>query len=174
MFLTADVSAQIGTFALVALIVNKVKIPVIAAGGIGDGRGVLAALTLGASAVQLGSAYLLTHESLISSVYRSILLSKQSNETVITNLFTGKPARSVKNRLIRELGPISSLTPPFPYAGKALIPLKEATVSQGSGDFMSLWSGQAIGLSSESLSAEELTRKLVNHARELASKKIVF
>lgn len=167
MFLTTDVASQIGTMALVPLIVDKVKIPVIAAGGIGDGRGVVAAFALGAVAVQLGSVYLLTSEARISPVHKSILLSKSSEETVLTNLFTGKPARSVKNRIIRELGPISSQTPPFPYAGKALAPLKAVTEKLGSKDFMSLWSGQGIQLKREETSAEVLTKEIFIEAIKL-------
>ena len=173
MFLTSNVSTQIGSMALIPLIVNRVKVPVIAAGGISDGRGVVAALVLGASAVQIGSAYLLTDEAKISSVHRNILLSEKSHETVITNLFTGKPARSVKNRLIEELGPLSDQTPSFPYAGKALVPLKVATEKIGAGDFMSLWSGQGIGLRKEKISALALTKKIFDEAKAIQLEQII-
>lgn len=156
MFLTEDISTQMGTIALVPLIVDRVKVPVIVAGGISDHRGVKAAFILGASYVQIGSAYLLTHESLISPIHREKLLANKSSETVITNLFSGKPARSVINRMIKELGPLSSKVPPFPYAGKALASLKEV----GNGSFISLWSGQALSLQKEIISAEELTRRM--------------
>lgn len=168
MFLTDDLSTQIGTFALIPLIADRVKIPVIAAGGIADGRGVLAALTLGASAVQIGSAYLLTKEAKISPIHKAILLSSAAEETALTNLFSGKPARSVKNRLMRELGSLSSMVPPFPFAGKALGPLKSFTEKKGSDDFMSLWSGQAVTLRQEQLSAEELTKRILKEMDDLS------
>lgn len=167
MFLTEDIATQVGTIALVPLIADRVKVPVIAAGGIADGRGVVAAFALGASAVQIGSAYLLTHESKISPVHKAVLLSKQSEETTITNLFSGRPARSIVNRLIREIGPMSSKVPPFPYAGKALASLKAVTEKAGSGDFMSFWCGQNINLKRGELSAEELTREIFEEAEEL-------
>jgi nitronate monooxygenase len=169
-FLTKDISTQIGTMALVPLIVDSVKVPVIAAGGIADGRGMAAALILGASAVQIGTAFLFTHEAIISSVHRQILLSKRSEETALTNLFTGKPARGIVNRIMREIGPMSTFTPPFPYAGKDLAPLKAATEKHGSDDFMSLWSGQAAGLIKEIISAEELTKKISEDALKIFTK----
>lgn len=158
LFLTDDLSTQLGTMALVPLIVDRVKVPIIAAGGIADGRGVVAAFALGASAVQIGSAYLLTNESKISVVHRNILLSEASQNTALTNLFSGRPARGVVNRLMQELGPISSKVPVFPYAGKALAPLKAVTEEMGSGDFMSLWTGQ--NLRKDLISAEELTLRI--------------
>lgn len=166
MFLNQDVAAQIGIMALVPLIVDRIKIPVIAAGGIADGRGFAAARILGASAVQIGSAYLLTNEARISSVHRSLLLSSANEETVLTNIFTGRPARSMKNRIIRDLGPLAKEAPPFPYAGGALAPLKSITEKAGSGDFMSLWSGQAIGLRKKIISAEQLTNEIIQEAKK--------
>ncbi|AGH94458.1 NAD(P)H-dependent flavin oxidoreductase [Pseudobdellovibrio exovorus] len=165
MFLSDDLSSQVGTMALLPQIVDRVSVPVIAAGGIADGRGVAAAFALGAAAVQIGTAYLLTNESKISAAYRSVLMSSASEETVLTNLFSGKPARGVVNRLIRELGAISPLAPPFPFAGKALAPLKSATEQKGSGDFISLWCGQ--NLRRDLISAEELTLRIWEEAHDV-------
>lgn len=161
MFLTSDVSTQIGTIALVPLIVDAVKVPVISAGGISDARGVRAAFALGASAVQMGTIYLFTQEAAISSVYQKVLLSDKVQETAMTNLFSGRAARSVVNRLMREVGPMSKLAPPFPLAGNALLPLKEKTLPSGSSDFISLWAGQAAGLNKKILPAAQVTQNLI-------------
>lgn len=156
-FLHHDLSTQIGTMALVPLIVDSVKIPVIASGGISDQRGVRAAFALGATMVQVGTSYLFTPEAKISPVHRKILKDAHHHETTLTNLFTGRAARGFMNRLMREVGPISTVAPEFPLAGHALAPLKAKTEPMGLGDFMSLWAGQAAGLARE-MSASELTR----------------
>lgn len=163
MFLDSDVASQIGTMALIPLIADRIKIPVIASGGIADGRGIAAAMILGASAVQIGSAFLLTKEAKISTAHREALLSNANEETVITNLFSGRPARSIKNRIIRELGALSSKAPPFPHAGGALNPLKNAD----SRNFASLWSGQAIGLRKKIVSAEELAKEFMGETQKI-------
>src|SRR6516162_1476074 len=116
MFLTPDVSTQVGTMALVPQVVDAVKVPVIAAGGIADARGVVAAFALGAVAVQIGTAYLQCPEAQISPIYRQALKDAKDNETAITNVFTGRPARGIVNRLMREVGPMSDLAPEFPLA----------------------------------------------------------
>ncbi len=164
MFLTTDLNTQIGTMALVPSIVDRIQIPVIAAGGIGDGRGIAAAFALGACAVQIGSAYLLTNEAKISPAHRAALDSTSGTDTAITNLFSGKPARGILNRLMKELGPISHSVPPFPFAGKALAPLKAAS---DSGDFTSLWCGQGIALSPRGMSATKLTTQIYDEAKAL-------
>ena len=107
-------------------VVDAVTVPVIAAGGIADGRGVAAALVLGASAVQIGTAYLLCPEALTSPVHRRALAEGTIDDTVLTNVFTGRPARGRRNRLIDELGPMSSVAPAFPTAGIAVAPLRAA------------------------------------------------
>lgn len=146
MFLTADVSSQIGTFALVPQVVDAVGVPVIAAGGIADARGVVAALALGASAVQIGTAFLLSPEARIPPQHRRALETAEADETAITNIFTGRPARGIINRLMSELGRLAPDAPAFPLAGGALAPLRAETEPVGSRDFMSLWSGQAARL----------------------------
>src|SRR6201993_1551980 len=123
-FLSEDVSTQSGTMALVPQVVDAVKVPVIAAGGIADARGIVAAFALGAAAVQLGTAYLRCPESQTSSLYRQALKATRDNETAITNVFTGRPARAIVNRFMREVGTIYDLAPGFPLAAAALAPLR--------------------------------------------------
>jgi nitronate monooxygenase len=142
MFLSNDVTTQVGTLALVPQIANALDVPVIAAGGIADATGVAAAMALGAAAVQIGTAYMLCPEATTSAVHRAALASDASRHTALTNVFTGRPARGIVNRIIRELGPISSLAPQFPLATAAIAPLRSAAEARGSSDFSPLWSGQ--------------------------------
>jgi len=142
MFLSDDLATQLGTLALVPQIADAVKVPVIAAGGIGDARGVAAAAALGARGVQVGTAYLLCPEATTSAVHRAALQSDAARTTAITNVFTGRPARAIVNRLVRELGPLSGAAPAFPLAAAAVAPLRAAAEGHGSGDFSPLWSGQ--------------------------------
>ena len=141
-FLSDDLTTQIGTLALVPQIVQRVKLPVIAAGGIADSKGVAAAMTLGAAGVQVGTAYLLCAEATTSAVHRAALKSQAARHTALTNLFTGRPARGIVNHIMRELGPISTAVPAFPLAASFIAPLRARAESQGSGDFSPLWSGQ--------------------------------
>ncbi|WP_448954100.1 NAD(P)H-dependent flavin oxidoreductase [Labrys neptuniae] len=163
LFLSDDLSTQVGTFALVPQVVDAVKVPVIATGGITDARGIVAAFALGAAAVQIGTAYLFTPEARLPAPHAAALRSPDADKTALTNLFTGRPARGIVNRLMREVGPISDAAPAFPLAGGALAPLRAKTEPQGSGDFMSLWSGQAARLGREG-SAGELTKRLAEEA----------
>lgn len=158
-FLSDDLSTQIGTMALLPQVVGAVKVPVIAAGGIADAAGVRAALSLGASAVQLGTAYLLCPESTTSALHRQALQSPAARHTALTNLFTGRPARGIVNRLMRELGPMSAAPPEFPLATAAIAPLRAHAERQGSGDFSPLWSGQNAS-ACLAIPAGELTRRL--------------
>lgn len=164
-FQSKNIFTQVGTMALVPQIVDAVKIPVIASGAITDARGIVASFALGASAVQMGTAFLICPESLISAVHRNALKNVKDNQTVLTNLFTGRPARAIENRMTKELGPINELAPEFPLAGGPLSPLKVKTEPTGSGDFMSMWSGQAASLAVE-LPAGKLTKKLAAEALE--------
>lgn len=141
-FLSDDLSTQVGTFALLPQIVKAVKVPVIAAGGIADAAGVKAALVLGAVGVQVGTAYLLCPEATISTVHRAALKSDAARHTALTNIFTGRPARGIVNRVMREAGPINAAAPAFPLATAAIAPLRAKAEAQGSGDFSPLWSGQ--------------------------------
>jgi len=159
MFLSDDLTTQVGTFALVPQIVEKVRIPVIAAGGVADSRGVAAAMRLGAAGVQVGTAYLLCLEATTSAVHRAALKSEAGRDTAVTNLFTGRPARGIVNRIMRELGPISAAPPAFPLAAAAIAPLRAHAERQGSGDFSPLWSGQN-NRGCREISAAALTREL--------------
>jgi nitronate monooxygenase len=163
MFLTNDIAGQPGTFALVPQVVDAVNVPVIAAGGIADGRGIAAAFALGASGVQIGSAYLRCPESTVSGLARLALAEARDDATVITNVMTGRPARGVANRVMREVGPISPEAPAFPHAATAFGPLKVAAEKLGKVDFTNLWAGQALRLGGE-LPAAELTRALAASA----------
>ena len=158
-FLNDDLSTQPGTFALLPQVVRAVKVPVIAAGGIADAKGVSAAMALGASAVQVGTAYLLCPEATTSAVHRAALKSEAARNTALTNIFTGRPARGIVNRVMRELGPMNPAVPEFPLATSAIAPLRAKAEAQGKGDFSPLWSGQnATGC--REVPAAEITRAL--------------
>ncbi len=159
MFLTESIAGQPGTMSLVPQVVDAVRVPVIAAGGIADGRGIAAAFALGAAGVQIGTAYLQTPESKASAGGRAALASATDESTVITNVMTGRPARGVANRVMREVGPISPDAPAFPHAATALAPLKTAAEKLGRVDFTNLWAGQSVALSRQ-IGAAELTRML--------------
>ena len=159
-FLDADPDEAKGLFALLPQVVDAVSVPVIAAGGIGDGRGIAAALTLGASAVQLGTAYLHAPEAAISDTHRRRL---KGGRTLFTNLMTGGLARGLHGRLIDELGPIRSEAPPYPLASAALAPIRAAAEKQGELGFGPMWAGQGAPLG-QPLPAAELTRKLAADA----------
>lgn len=165
-FLGTDISTQPGTMALVPQVVDAVKVPVIAAGGITDARGIVAAFALGASAVQIGTAYLFCPEAKVSAPHRAALKGYNNDETVLTRLFTGRPARGIVNRVIREVGAMTDLAPAFPLAGGALMPLRAKAEPAGSGDFTPLWSGQAARLGRE-MPAGELTETLAAEALAL-------
>jgi nitronate monooxygenase len=168
MFLETAITSQVGTLALVPQIVDAVRIPVIAAGGIGDARGIAATLALGAAAVQIGTAYLLCPEATISPLYRAALKRAEGHDTVLTNVFTGRPARGIANRATRELGPISGDAPAFPNAANAMLPLRMKPEAAGYIDFTSLWSGQAQQFARE-VPAAELTANLVRDTLTLLS-----
>ncbi len=159
MFLSSDLSTQVGTFALVQQIVRAVRVPVIAAGGIADANGVTAALALGAAGVQVGTAYLFCPEATISPLYRAVLTSDAAETTAVTNLFTGRPARAIVNRLVREIGPIHPAAPAFPMAATAVFALRTEAEASGNTDFTSMWAGQSARACRE-LPAAELTRLL--------------
>jgi len=169
MFLTGDIAAQVGTLALVPQIVDAIDVPVIAAGGITDARGIAAAFALGAAAVQMGTAFLHCPEAKISKPHRAALQSAQADGTALTNLMTGRPARGFVNRLMREVGPINPVAPEFPLAAGAIAPLRQKAEAKGSGDFSPLWSGQAAALG-RALPAGELMRKLAAEALERMQK----
>jgi nitronate monooxygenase len=158
-FLSEDLSTQVGTFALLPQIVREVNVPVIAAGGIADAKGVAAAMALGAAGVQIGTAYMLCPEATTSVVHRAALKSDAARHTALTNIFTGRPARGIVNRIMKELGPISNAAPAFPLATAAMAPLRAKAESRGFGDFSPLWAGQNASRCKE-VPAGELTREL--------------
>ena len=159
-FLSDDLTTQAGTFALLPQIVSAVRVPVIAAGGIADAAGVAAAMALGAEAVQVGTAYMLCPEATTGAVHRAALASDAARHTAVTNLFTGRPARGIVNRVIRELGPMNAAVPPFPLATNAVLPLRTRAEAQGSGDFSPLWAGQNVS-GCRAIPAAGLTHQLL-------------
>ena len=167
-FLDSDrkraVASQAGTFALVPQVADAVSVPVIAAGGIADGRGIAAAFALGAAAVQVGTAFLLCAESATPPPYREALRNARVSQTVVTNVFSGRPARVLVNRLAAEIGPWSDGAPDFPLPMGELAPLRAAAEQKGSSDFMPLWSGQAAALARE-MPAKILIETLVREAK---------
>ncbi|MCP2039745.1 nitronate monooxygenase [Neisseria sp. HSC-16F19] len=161
-FLGSDMATQTGLFALLPQVADAVPVPVVATGGIADERGIRAALALGASAVQLGTAYLLCHESLIGGVHRTALSAAAgavAAETAISNVFSGKPARGLVNTLMRDLGCLNEDVAPFPYAAAATAALRSAAEAQGDSSFTPLWSGQNPH-GCRAISAYDLTRDL--------------
>jgi nitronate monooxygenase len=141
-FLDDDLTRQMGTLALTRRLVRSLRVPVIAAGGIADAAGVRAALALGATGVQVGTAFLLCAEATTAPLHRAALSAPNAGHTALTNLFTGRPARGIVNRVMRELGYLNAEAPAFPLAGGALAPLRAAAERAGSSDFTPLWAGQ--------------------------------
>ncbi|MCT7377815.1 NAD(P)H-dependent flavin oxidoreductase [Chelativorans salis] len=165
-FLGSDIECQPGTFALVPQVVDAVSVPVIAAGGIADGRGIAAAFALGATAVQIGTAYLRCPESLAGEGYRLALSTARDDQTALTNIFTGRPARGIMNRFMREVGPMNAEAPVFPTATAAMMPLRQKAEAAGSTGFSPLWAGQAAALA-RPLPAGALTRELAEEALQV-------
>jgi len=161
MFLTDDLTTQVGTFAFLRQLAEALSVPVIATGGIADAAGVRAARELGADAVQVGTAYLCSDEATTSAVHRAALQSPATRHTAITNLFTGRPARGIMNRVMDELGPMSSSSLAFPLNTAGIAPLRAAAEARGVGDFSPLWAGQNAN-GCRSLPAADITRALMS------------
>jgi nitronate monooxygenase len=164
MFLTTDVAAQVGLVALAAQIVDAVNVPVIAAGAIADGRAAAAAFALGAGAVQIGTAFLKAPEALLTPIQKQALAQAGDGATQITNVFTGRPARGVINRLMREVGPMTDDAPAFPTAAEALAPLRAAAERRGRGDFTLCWAGQGLRLA-RAEPAQHIAERIAREAR---------
>src|SRR2546428_466043 len=164
-FLSDDIATQAGTFALVPQVVDAVNVPVIAAGGISDARGIAAAFALGASGVQMGTAFLFCPEAKISALHRTAFETPRDDATALTNVMTGRPARGFSNRLMRDLGPVSETAREFPLAAAAVVPLRAKAEAQGSAEFSPLWSGQAAALG-RAMPARELLAELAAEAGE--------
>lgn len=165
-FLAPAHENDMGTMALVPLVVDAVRVPVIAAGGIFDGRGVAAALMLGAAGAQIGSAFLRTPESSVSLLHKQALAETPDNETKLTRLFSGRAARSIRNRLVRELAGHEGDAAPFPAQRSVIAPLAKAAADRGSADFMQLWSGQA-GLRAEAAPSAQIYKRICDEALAL-------
>src|ERR1700723_341181 len=159
MFLSDDIEAQPGLISLLPQVRDAVRVPVVAAGGISDGRGIAAAFALGADAVQIGTGYLRTPEATISPMHRAALASARDDATRLTNVFTGSPARALVNRFVAEVGPMCADAPQFPLAAGAAAPLRAAAEKLGSGDFSPLWAGEAAAPPREG-GAEAMTLRL--------------
>jgi nitronate monooxygenase len=156
--------AQTGTMALVPQIVDAVGVPVIAAGGIADGRGIAAALALGAAGVQIGTAFLTTAEAGTSEPHRAALMASDGSDTRPTRVFSGRPSRGVVNRYMAAMEAHEDDLPDFPLMNTVTGPLRKASAATGSPDFISLWSGQAVGLNRQTTAAE-LVETLVEETR---------
>ena len=145
-FLSDDYrSALVGTMALVPQVVDAVQVPVIAAGGIADGRGMAAALMLGAQAVQIGTAFLTTAEAATNQLYRDALTAAEDTLPTVTKSFSGKPARGLRNRYVEEMRPHEDSLPDFPLTYYMNKDLRAAATKEGRGEFLAFWSGQAVG-----------------------------
>jgi len=160
MFLTEDISTQVGTMSLLPQLAKAVTLPIIAAGGISSPAAVSAAKTLGASAVQVGTAFLTSHEATTSALHRQALLSASAQHTALTNLFSGRPARGIVNKFMRDFGPLNAQAPSFPLATAAVAPLRAAAEARGLSDFSPLWSGQNAS-DCEALPAADIAHKLL-------------
>ena len=160
MFLTEDISTQVGTMSLLPQLAKAVTLPIIAAGGISSPAAVSAAKILGASAVQVGTAFLTSHEATTSALHRQALLSASAQHTALTNLFSGRPARGIVNKFMRDFGPLNAQAPSFPLATAAVAPLRAAAEARGLSDFSPLWSGQNAS-DCEALPAADITHKLL-------------
>ena len=162
---SAVIASQPGVLALVPQVVDAVKVPVLAAGGIADARGIAAAFALGAAGVQIGTGYLRCPEAGTSNFHRDAIRHARVDSTVLSNLFTGRPARVLSSRLTRELGPMSGAAPDFPLPLRALLPLISLAEQRAINDFTPLWSGEAAALASD-LPAQRLTVELAKGAME--------
>jgi nitronate monooxygenase len=168
MFLSDDIEGQPGLISLLPQVRDAVRLPVVAAGGISDGRGIAAAFALGADAVQIGTAYLLTPEASTSPIHRAALATARDDATRLTNVFTGRPARGLINRFVSEVGQMCVDAPQFPLAAGAAAPLRAAAEKLGSSDFSPLWAGESAALAREE-SAAAMTRRLWTDAKAVMS-----
>ncbi|WP_206919649.1 NAD(P)H-dependent flavin oxidoreductase [Alicyclobacillus suci] len=167
-FLGFDESSLIGTIALVPQIVDRVNVPVIASGGIMDGRGIVACLALGASAVQMGTAFLVSSESGAHPKYKKAVLNSRDTETVITTAFSGKPARGIRNAFITLMQEYEAPIPPYPIQNTLTRPMRNWAARQSNPEFMSLWAGQTSALSREA-SASEIVQRLIQETEQVLS-----
>ncbi len=156
--------SQIGTMALVPACVDALRIPVIAAGGIMDGRGITAALALGAQAVQLGTAFLACPESAITPAQRSAMAGAQASDTRLTRIFSGRPARGIINDAMRALAPHEADIPAYPIQNALMGPVRRAAAQAGDAEYIALWAGQGVG-AARALAAGALAQALAQEWR---------
>jgi nitronate monooxygenase len=159
--------ALVGTIALVPQVFDAIRLPVIASGGIMDGRGIVAALALGASAVQMGTAFLTTRESGAAACYKQAVLQASDNSTELTRAFSGRWARGIRNRFMQEsagsgIDPLS-----FPWQNSLTSHMRRVAAQKGDAGLLSLWSGQASQLA-RTISAGELVRQLEEEIHAVA------
>ncbi len=153
-------ASLVGTMALVPQMVDAVRVPVVAAGGIMDGRGIVAALALGAGAVQMGTAFLGCDEAGVADVYKNAVLAAHENETRLTRAFSGRPARGIVNRFMTDIDRAPDDILPFPLQNALTRPLRTAATQQGRAEFLSLWAGQGVGLARRQPAADLVSRLL--------------
>jgi len=165
-FYLKDNTASIGTMALVPQLVDVVDVPVIAAGGIADGRGIAAALALGAAGVQIGTAFLTTDESGVPAPHRASLLASDGSNTNLTKVFSGRPARGIQNRYMDEMAAVENELPDFPLMNTLTGSLRKASAAANKPDFASQWSGQGVALNREG-SVGDLIERLVEETRDV-------
>jgi len=146
-FLESAERSLTGTFALIPQVADAVRAPIVAAGGIGDGRGIIAAVVLGAEGAQLGTVFLATHESGASEAHKATLVSRSARSTALTRVFTGRMARGILNRFIEEMTAHEADLPPYPIHNWFTQPIRRAAADAGRADYLSLWAGQAAALS---------------------------
>ncbi|MBU8880304.1 nitronate monooxygenase [Bacillus sp. FJAT-29790] len=159
-------SGLIGSMALIPQVVDAVSKPVIAAGGIMDARGIAAAMILGAEGVQLGTAFLTCKESGAHPIYKEALLNSTEEQTVLTKSFSGKLARGINNRFIKEMSPLSSSILPFPIQNDLTGSIRKQAAKVNQPDFMSLWAGQGLRLANET-TVYELMKRLIEETEEI-------
>lgn len=159
--------AQIGTMSLVPQVVDAVNIPVIAAGGIADGRGLVAALALGAEGVQVGTRFLLAEEAGTHPAYQQRIIDSTEDQTIITKSFSGRPARAIQNRFIKEFESAGTRELPFPSHNTVTRDIRTAAASQDNSEFMSLWAGQSLRLVNKKSPAAEIVRTLMDSAEDI-------
>jgi nitronate monooxygenase len=168
-FASLNDKGMIGTIALIPQMVDQVKLPVIASGGIMDGRGIVASLALGALGVQMGTAFLTCDESGVDSHHKEAILNSKEDQTVMTRAFSGKPARGIENQFIREMKAYENDISPYPIQNALTKPLRSAAKKQGNPEFMSLWAGQAASLSKK-VSAAQLMEFLIQDVQKVLNR----
>ncbi len=157
-FLRPVAESLVGTFSLIPQVADAVSIPVVAAGGIADGRGLAAALTLGADGVQIGTGFLTTTESAASEMHKSALHSPAGRTTVLTRLFSGRPARGILNDFVRQLAPAEDQVPGYPVQNALMRPIRSTAYAKGDAEHASLWAGQAANLTGSQSAGDYLAR----------------